>query len=42
MEVPASGQPMSAGPNAAPSLVIRNLRKEYRAGEPVLKMSASK
>ena len=37
MEVPASGQPMSAGPNAAPSLVIRNLRKEYRAGEAVLK-----
>jgi phosphonate transport system ATP-binding protein len=37
MEVPAAGQPMSAGRNLAPSLIIRNLRKEYRAGEAVLK-----
>jgi phosphonate transport system ATP-binding protein len=33
----ASGQPMSAGRILAPSLVIRNLCKEYRAGNPVLK-----
>jgi phosphonate transport system ATP-binding protein len=36
MEVPAFGQPMSAGRNVAPSLIVRNLRKEYRAGEAVL------
>src|SRR5690349_13430240 len=35
----ASAQPKSetAGSNAGRSLVIRNLRKEYRAGQPVLK-----
>src|SRR5438046_3867496 len=37
MEVPASGLPMAAGRNVPSSLVVRNLRKEYRAGELVLK-----
>src|SRR5437773_6368348 len=37
MKVEAPGQPVSAGRKVAPSLLIRNLRKEYRAGETVLR-----
>ena len=37
MDARTSGEPAAAGRNVDRSLVIRNLRKEYRAGEPVLK-----
>jgi len=37
MDAPTPGKPASAGRNIDRSLVIRNLRKEYRAGEAVLK-----
>ena len=37
MDASAPFKPDAAGGNAGRSLVIRNLRKEYRAGQPVLK-----
>ena len=37
MDAAAPFKPDAAGGNAGRSLVIRNLRKEYRAGQPVLK-----
>jgi phosphonate transport system ATP-binding protein len=37
MDAPTSGTPAPAGRNVDRSLSIRNLCKEYRAGEPVLK-----
>src|SRR2546430_5826328 len=37
MDARTSGEPAAVGRNVDGSLVIRNLRKECRAGEPVLK-----
>jgi phosphonate transport system ATP-binding protein len=37
MDVPTSGKPASAGRSIDRSLVVRNLCKEFRVGEPVLK-----